>query len=129
MKKCLWAGLLGLALLAVPDRAHATGCCIPCGPYQVQTGFNLYFRCGPAGPIPQCGPWYLYWPMEAHFGPPAPTGYPYWPPPMTLPGAAHPPAPATGPVPTPAVPAPPLQPASFQPVGFFQQVPSYWYPR
>src|SRR5207302_9663105 len=27
-------------------------------------------------------PWYSYWPLEAHFQVPAPTGYPYWPSPM-----------------------------------------------
>jgi hypothetical protein len=57
MKNYLWAGLLGVALLAVPARAHAWGGCAPCGPCQVQTGFNAYFRVNPACPIPQAGPW------------------------------------------------------------------------
>jgi hypothetical protein len=131
MKKCLWTGLLGLALLAVPARAHAWGCCSPgCGSCQVQAGINVYGRIVPAGPAAQCGPWYLYWPMEAHFGPPAPTGYPNWPPPMTLPGQAPPAAAAPYPVPPPGGQPVPVKPAAYQPVGFwFQQTPSYWYPR
>jgi hypothetical protein len=128
MKNYLWASLLGVALLAVPARAHAWGC-VPCGPYQVQTGFNAYFRVNPACPLPQCGPWYLYWPMEAHFGPPAPTGYPNWPPAMTLPGMTPPAAAAPYPVPPPGGQPEPVKPAVYQPVGFFQQTPSYWYGR
>jgi hypothetical protein len=35
--------------------------------------------------VPQAGPWYLYWPYEAHFQTPAPVPYPYYAPAMTLP--------------------------------------------
>jgi hypothetical protein len=67
------------------------------------------------------GPWYTYYPYQAHFQTPAPTGYPYWPGPQT-----------SGPSPLfggnyqnpnnqgfsnyPAV----------QPCGYYQ-APSYWY--
>ena len=34
---------------------------------------------------PSLGPWYQYWPLEAHFQVPASPQYPYWPAPMTLP--------------------------------------------
>jgi hypothetical protein len=34
------------------------------------------------------GPWYNYWPMEAHFQVPALPQYPYWPGVMTLPNGA-----------------------------------------
>ena len=128
MKRLLWAGLLVLPfLLAVPSRAHAWGCSMAgIGPFRVDAGANMYLRVN-AAPLPQLGPWYLYWPLEAHFGPPAPMCYPYWPQPMTLPtGAlphAGPPAPFAVP---PAQPAP-LKPASWQPVGYSYGVPNYWY--
>ena len=148
MKKYLWAGLLGLSLLILPARAQA-GCfttCFCCQPVNVSWNADCCLKVH-GGPIPQCGPWYLYWPLEAHFGPPAPTGYPFWPPPMSLPvQAAQYAAPHAAPVaPLPLAPAPvaPLQQTAFQPVGyyqqapgyysqgpnFFQQAPSYWYGR
>jgi hypothetical protein len=107
MKKCLWAGLLGLAFFVVPHRAHADGCGGCCGPWQINTGINFCFRVSPAGPAAQAGPWYLYWPLEAHFGPPAPTGYPYWPASMTLPTQG--------------------QPAPISQTGYYSPAPSYWY--
>lgn len=147
MKRLLWAGLIGLALLAVPAPAHA-GCFSFCWePCKVNCDFNACFHCSTCVAKPQCGPWYLYWPMEAHFGPPAPTGYPAWPPPMTLPGMAPAAAAAPYPVPppgTPPAPPPPggsqqtgyypqapVYPGGYQPVGYFPQTqaPSYWYPR
>ena len=148
MKKLLAAALLALPLLAAPARAH---------------GLKIMWQINNGPPI-QLGPWYQYWPLEAHFQVPAPCSYPYWPPPMTLPGAVPPlgaaaggPAPAPVPPPTqvapppvpvapPPAPVPPgpaqlpppepriLGPANFhapayQPVGYYQQVPSYWYGR
>jgi hypothetical protein len=85
MKKLILAGLLVLPLLALPARAQAWGCC-GCGhhPWSADVGVNFYWHSQP--PPAQCGPWYLYWPMEAHFQVPAPTGYPYWPSAMSLPG-------------------------------------------
>jgi hypothetical protein len=75
--------LFGMALLALPflvGSAHANG-----WPFNVQAGGSLYIKAGPGIGYPQAGPWYLYWPLEAHFVAPAPTGYPYWPGPMGLP--------------------------------------------
>jgi hypothetical protein len=129
MKNFLWAGLLGLALLTVPQGAQAQCCGGCCGPWQIQTGFNFCFRISPACPVPQAGPWYLYWPMEAHFGPPAPTGYPYWPSAMTLPTQAPNAAPPGMSMPLPPGPPAPVNPTCYQPVGYFSQVPSYWYSR
>jgi hypothetical protein len=35
--------------------------------------------------VPQAGPWYLYWPYQAHFQTPAPMPFPYYSPTLTLP--------------------------------------------
>jgi hypothetical protein len=87
MKKTFLAALLALPLPAVAAHAQCCG-----GPHSGTFGmrFNFFWGppgCGaPGGNAPaQAGPWYLYWPMEAHFQTPAPTGYPFWPSPMTLP--------------------------------------------
>ena len=40
--------------------------------------------CGHGCGRPTLGPWYLYWPQDAHFQTPAPTGYPFWPSAMTV---------------------------------------------
>ena len=89
MKKLILAALAALPLLAASARADGCGpfcgCWFPTG---IEAGGNLYLRLkgpqdGPGGA--QCGPWYLYWPLEAHFQTPANPAYPYWPAPMTLP--------------------------------------------
>jgi hypothetical protein len=146
MKKLLGLALVALPLLALPASANW------CQPYKVTVGGNVNFHVGPQYPNwSQLGPWYLYWPMEAHFVAPAPTGYPYWPSAQGLPGmsiggpavpyGAPPSLPAPAPVGTPPaaapIPAPaPLQPtpvpntlkpASYQPAAY--PVPSYWYDR
>jgi hypothetical protein len=136
MKKLVLA-CLPAVVLAVPSQALAWG--------QGNCGFSFGFQW--ACPLPQAGPWYSYWPYEAHFINPAPTGYPYWPSPQTLPGAAMGGAPAptqvppggapaapfspSGPAPAPTpVPQPaPVRPLNFQPVGYTTQAPSYWYSR
>lgn len=86
MKKILCAFAAALAWLAVPQSASAAGWQLP---YRVDAGANVYFRVIYPGQASgaQVGPWYLYWPLEAHFQQPAPYGnhYPYWPSPMTLP--------------------------------------------
>jgi hypothetical protein len=126
MKRYLWAGLLVLPfLLAVPSRAHAWGW--GCPPCRIEAGANWYLRVNSTGPLPQLGPWYLYWPLEAHFGPPAPTCYPYWPQPMTLPTGAHGPGAPPAPFAVPPAQAAPLKPTSWQPVGYTYSVPNYWY--
>ena len=113
MKKSFLAALLALPLAALS--AHAEGCC---GPYRVNAGVNFNFRISGPGDYygGQLGPWYLYWPMEAHFQTPAPTGYPYWPSPLTLPPEAGVGAPAPG----------NFAPASYQPGGYGAAQPSYW---
>jgi hypothetical protein len=77
---------------------------------------------GPGGSVP-CGPWYTYYPYNAHFQTPAPTGYPNWPAPQT-----------SGPSPLFGgnyYQAPPQNglsnyPSPVQPCGYYQ-APSYWY--
>ncbi len=138
MKYLLSAGL-ALAFLLVP-----------LVPGQTRAEYQVTIIATNMDPI-QLGPWYLYWPMSRHFVAPAPTGYPFWPPPQGLPnvamgGPACPPGtpyppPAAAPV-VPAVPAPappPVQtvkPAGYypgaysRPVPYYAQaysIPAYWY--
>jgi hypothetical protein len=114
MKNLLWACVLALPLLALPAEAKAFGG----APFQIDVGAKAWcnVRWGPYGGMPQAGPWYLYWPYEAHFLAPAPGVSPFFPPPMTLPpGFGQPPAPM------PHVPqgyAPPVPPGGMQPAGY-----------
>jgi len=132
MKKMFVAALFCLPLLAVP--AKADWC-----PWRIDVGGNLYIRVnGPGGPgLGQLGPWYQYWPLEAHFQTPAPVAYPYWSPPRQM---LPPPTPQTPPkaatyLQSPYLQAAPTQNAAnyaapyHQPVGYFYEVPSYWYGR
>jgi hypothetical protein len=66
MRKLLTASLLGLPWLVAPSPAHAWE-----GMYtrKLDLGHKFVFSFGCA---PQAGPWYLYWPYEAHFGVSAP---------------------------------------------------------
>ncbi|MCS6852756.1 MAG: hypothetical protein NZ700_16485 [Gemmataceae bacterium] len=169
MRTILKAALWTLpVLLATPRPADAAGCCSP-----FNFGFDLTIKkwcshacgCGPCfdnggcclggGPCPcYVAPWYLYWPMEAHFQAAAPTGFPFWPAPMMASGPTAPPAahygvafgqPAYygyshgygyfggyGPPASPASPqvqtypvSAPHQPVSFQPAGL--HVPKLWF--
>jgi hypothetical protein len=86
MQRYTLAVLVGGLVVA---SVHAEGGQILCGP-QVRTNsgpcyVNIRFAalCHPSG---QVGPWYLYWPLEAHFQVPAMPCYPWWPPSMGLPG-------------------------------------------
>jgi hypothetical protein len=129
MTKLLRACLFALPLLALPSVAHAWpfDCC-GCPPWQVDAGINWHFnaRCGQYGLGAQAGPWYSYWPYEAHFQTPAPVNaFPFWP--ATIAGRGTYPVPA-GAVPTEAPPAP-VQPSGFQPTRYQSSVPSYWYGR
>jgi hypothetical protein len=139
MKKVYFAALLLLPLFAVPARAQ---CCCPWFPFRIEAGANAYLRVY-GGPCQtwgcQLGPWYQYFPYEAHFQSAAPIGFPYWPSPQTLPptapaGAFHyQPAPPPQPAPT-AAPPQQLQPTGYQPpffqqVGYYNRAPSYWYER
>ena len=74
----------------------------------------------------QAGPWYNYWPLEAHFQPPPPYPFPYWPQQMSLPPNFTPPYPSLEPG-KPILP-PPLAPASHV-VPSSYHVPAYWYGR
>jgi hypothetical protein len=90
-KPCGWGGK-SCGSGCVQCGHWAKSCCAPCGHWN---------QCAPPPccPAPCCkpycgkccwpcrgyayvGPWYLFWPHEAHFNAPAPTGYPYWPTPM-----------------------------------------------
>ena len=84
MKKLFLAALLALPLLAAPARANWF-------PFRIEVGGNVSVRvsgsqCQTSGC--QLGPWYQYFPYEAHFQSAAPIGFPYWPSPQTLPPAA-----------------------------------------
>jgi hypothetical protein len=125
----------GLALLALPLLAAAAQAG-PFGPYKIEAGCNAYFRVvttptQPCGAL--CGPWYNYWPLEAHFQLPALPHYPYYPPPQVAgkPGPDAPPAPPPVPGAVPAAPA--VKPVSYDPgfqaVVHQAPVPSYWYGR
>jgi DNA polymerase-3 subunit gamma/tau len=91
--------LFGVALLALPflaASAHAEG-----SPFNVQAGGSFYIKGSHGAAMPQAGPCYLYWPLDAHPVAPAPTGYPYWPGPQVLPPPAVAAAPGVVPAPIP----------------------------
>jgi hypothetical protein len=135
MKKVFLAALLALPFVAVPARAQCC-ICLPCFPFRVEAGASVNLRVCHGCPTSGCqlGPWYQYFPYEAHFQSAAPMGFPYWPSPQTLPpppSVAYPQQPN---LPASALPVAPVQPTSyqspfFQPVGYSPQAPSYWYGR
>jgi hypothetical protein len=114
MKRLVLAALAALPLFVASARADGCGggCCFQ--PFRVTVGVNFSITPEYPGAVGQCGPWYQYWPLEANFQTPAPTGYPYWPAPMALPPNAGlgAPAPAN------------FQPASYQPG--YGAAPYYW---
>jgi hypothetical protein len=130
MNKTFAAALVALPLLALPVRADFH---LPS--YKIDAGVN--WHCNIVTPADefaaQCGPWYLYWPLEAHFQAPALPHYPYWPAPMALESAPlppFPPPPKLQPTPVPPVKPAYYQPPTNQPVGYYyQQAPGYWYGR
>jgi hypothetical protein len=111
MMKRFGVALLALPLLALPVRADDPFA--PGLPFRVETGANVYFRVlsRDNGWGAQMGPWYSYWPLEAHFQAPAMPCYPYWPAPQAIvPGGTKTalPAPFCPPAATaPATAAPP----------------------
>ncbi len=157
MKKLLLACAAGLALTLVPSQVHALGLVDVTG-FGVKMRWyspNGRFFYNYGGGLPAAGPWYLYWPYEAHFANPAPYGFPYWPTPQTLPqanmapggppgtmpyGAPYPQPNPPPPAQVPGAPIPP-PPSGFQPTGYYplnyvqpagysqSAVPSYWYGR
>src|SRR5262245_63093648 len=131
MKKLIAVAVLAVPFLFATAPVRASGgvsVCVQGCPVKFETGGNFHMNFQNCA-IPQAGPWYLYWPLEAHFQPPAPTGFPFWPGPMSLPPDHHgqaysAPLPAAVPV-APAV----VQPTSVRPVSYTTVVPSYWYSR
>jgi len=163
MRKFILAALLALPLTAATNQQASAGCCAT-----PTFCFNMGFKwkawaccscccddCHGCGHKKCCGggggggaPWYAYWPYDGHFQTPAPTGYPYWPAPMTA-GGYHAAANYSGPgpqgyanhgMPPMAQPMPyatqqmvqpmPYAPPAVQPVSYYpQQAPSYWYGR
>src|SRR5262245_8790515 len=92
MMHTLRTTLVVLPLLLLTRPAHGFGGPLP---YKVEAGANVYFRVNKypyANPGAQ-GPWYLYWPLEAHFQTQAPGVYPTWPQQMGLPPSFNPPCP------------------------------------
>jgi hypothetical protein len=133
MKKAFVAAVLCLPLLAISARADGCGF-----GFKICIGFNCRISCcgdscNSCGGAPGCcqaGPWYQYWPYEAHFQSAAPIAYPYWPQRMTLPPAnagayMQPQYPQAAPAPQPVN----YYPSFYQPVGYYYQAPSYWYGR
>src|SRR5262245_39944692 len=136
----LLTGTVALAA-AAPGRADHPGAA--CGPVKVDAVFQ--FRCDIKTGYAQfhLGPWYAYFPYDAHFQMQAPYGGPsYWPMQMPLYGQGFAPGhgawPHAGQVPPPAgapgqasptMPpgqqTPPMPP--MQPVGYIGPAPSYWY--
>ena len=120
MKRLLWAGALALPLLFLPSEAKAF--CI--GGYEIDTGARVWCNVRQLNfTVPTAGPWYQYWPYQAHFQVPAPGINPYFPPPMTLPpGFGQPPAPP---------PMPPQQgyrPPMPTPAGYYAPAPQAYQP-
>jgi hypothetical protein len=135
--------IFGMALLALP--LLAASACAEGWPFNVQVDGSFHIKSSRGPACPQAGPWYLYWPMEAHFVAPAPTGYPYWPSPQGLPGmsfggpACPPPSFAAAPpimtapppaatAPVPATPAPQPAPPAAAPASPQLQLPPYLQP-
>jgi len=136
MKRFLWTALLALPFCA--QSAQAQYCCAPsCPPWRLEfcaCGLSLNFFGG--GGQTQLGPWYQYWPLDAHFQMPPPLGQatagPSY---MTLaPQFSQPQVAWTPPAPAP-IPATPSvaggQPPMYQPGGFHypSAAPNYWYGR
>jgi hypothetical protein len=142
----------GVALLALPLLAlqvRADDPFAPGLPFRVEAGANAYLRVynRQNGWGCQLGPWYSYWPMEAHFQTPALPSYPYWPAPQTIvPGGtstALPAPPHSSPTSSSQAPAAALPPAAttarpayFRPVGYdpagyytYPQAAPWWYGR
>lgn len=134
MQRMLWTALLAVPLLAQPAQAQMF-CQKTLPPAHLDGGLTLNFNLFAGGGQTQLGPWYLYWPYQAHFNMAPPLG-------ASMPGPSFMtlPMPMAGqqnwmpPAPTPMQQAPangPTQRASFQPVGYYyySQAPAYWYGR
>ena len=135
MKKILAALIVTVAFPAAACHANDHGLSFGTSGticYGFRINISGHLRWNPCGSCaPSCygngagfgaAPWYSYWPVEAHFQVPAPTGYPYWPSPMgTAAGAQQFPAYGFGPSQAPATPG------VHQQIGYYGPAPSYWY--
>jgi hypothetical protein len=83
MKRMIVAAVLGLFLAA--GSALAEGFCTGPGCVRASGGVSIQWGYPNSGVL---GPWYLYWPYEAHFVTPAHPQFPYWPSNQVLPGGA-----------------------------------------
>jgi hypothetical protein len=145
MQRLLWTAVFAVLLFAPAAGAQFGQKTLP--PANLDGGITLKFNLFAGGGQTQLGPWYQYWPYQAHFqmAPPLGSSMP-GPSFMTLPPSMmHQPGmmgqPAmmgqqpswTPPAPTPLPPGQngPTQRSSFQPVGYYYygQAPSYWYGR
>lgn len=141
MSRCtkisVWIFLAGAGLWGGAADARASG-----APAQVDLGFHCNFSHG--GVRATLGPWYAYFPYDAHFQMPAPVGpYPNWPmpfppQPVMVPAPFPPPPTLLPPPPNPAPRSAPTNQPLIQPVGYYPygygygygyQVPTYWYGR
>lgn len=83
MKKLFAVAVLVLPLLATPAWAGGWP------PYKVEVSGHINLRIVNAKALSaKLGPWYQYWPLEAHFQTPALPHYPSWPSRQSLPGGA-----------------------------------------
>ena len=140
MKRIIWTAVVALVAV-VPVKA--AGFLNP--PCKIECGANVYCRISSPYSIcgANCGPWYLYWPLDAHFQTPGNPCYPFWPQPMGLPQTPGPYGPGVPPMPpvpaqpgeaprTPeGTPAPPMQKVpEVKPIIYqipIYQAPVYWY--
>lgn len=159
MKKLLGAALLAVPFLVVSAEARASDCCMASGSCGPSPGLCIpcwLKRLWPAGGCCEgynplnvrgclAGPWYSYWPYEAHFMTAAPvTGaypfgcnYPYWPtgggysypgygsPGYGNPGYGYPASPTDYYSHAPYGPAAPAMPGMGYPAGNFMQANPY----
>ncbi len=129
MKKLLACCLLTLPFVALPSQAWAGNYNV--GPWSVDAGVTYHlnvlhngqkFGWANSGPdYSLAGPWYLYWPYDAHFQTQAPMPFPYWPTAHTAPAAS-----------VQAVKTSTNANSAYQTVGYYyypRTTPNYWYGR
>jgi hypothetical protein len=112
MKRFLWAGALALPLLFLPSEAKA----IVIGGCEVDTGAKVWCNVRQFNlTAPTAGPWYLYWPYQAHFQVPVPGVNPFFAAPMTMPPGFGQPPPMMAPAPGYRPPMPQVGQGYYQP--------------
>jgi hypothetical protein len=141
MQRIWWSAVLAVPLMASSAQAQQYFNNHTLPPAHLDGGITLNFNLFAGGGQTQLGPWYLYWPYNAHFVMPPPLG-PSMPGPVfqTLPPSmmGQPPMGAppswTPPAPTPIPPTPNgnvQNNTGLRPVGYYYygQAPAYWYGR